>query len=123
MATETLEAEISQSEFDEASRRGQERLRRGPVALGAHYDPTANLIVIDLNWGYSFSFPPQRVQGLATAQPQQLAEIEITAAGLGIYFPLLDEDIGVQNMVLEGRFGNDRWEAAWAAANLPTQAA
>jgi len=36
--------------------------------------------------------------------------------GFGIYFPRIDADLLVA-AIAQGRFGNDRWEAAWRAAH------
>ena len=46
--------------------------------------------------------------------PADLAEVEIAGVGFGIYFPRIDADLLVSS-IAEGRFGNDRWEAAWLA--------
>jgi hypothetical protein len=120
MEAEQVIDDQTQQEYVDASRRGEERLRQEPLAIGARYDVGANLIVIELNRGYTLSFHPERAQVLANVSPEQLGEIEVSYPGLSIYFPRLDEDMGIDNM-LRGRFGNDRWEAAWAEAH-PVQA-
>ena len=56
-------------------------------------------------------FNPTDVQGLEDATPSQLAEIEITPSGFGLYFPKLDEGIDVPNL-LEGTTGSRNWMAA-----------
>jgi hypothetical protein len=110
---------VTQQEHEEATRRGDELVKSEPGAIRARFDPIAGLVVIDLNRGYSISFPPARAQGLENAKSEELAECEITAAGLGIYFPKVDVDLWVPALV-KGRFGNDRWEAAWAEAHPAT---
>lgn len=107
---------VTQQEHDKAVRRGEEMLRTEPGALAVRFDPAARSIVIELNWGYSISFSPERAQVLSNASAEDLSECELTAAGLGIYFPRLDHDMMVSSIV-KGRFGNDRWEAAWAEAH------
>ncbi len=122
METEQLVEEQIEQGYLEAVRRGEERLKSGPIAIRARYDSEANLIVVELNRGYSLSFPPERAQVLAKASPEELSEIEVSYPGLSIYFPKLEEDMAVDKM-LQGRFGNDRWEAAWAGAHPAHRAA
>lgn len=56
-------------------------------------------------------FNPLDVQGLESAKPSQLEEIEITPSGFGLYFPELDEGINVLTL-LEGTMGSRKWMAA-----------
>jgi hypothetical protein len=107
---------VTQQEHDAAIRRGEESIRTQPGAIAVHFEPETRRITINLNRGFSVSFPPERAQGLANASNDELSEIEITSAGLGIYFPRLDADLSVPAIV-NGRFGNDRWEAAWHDAH------
>lgn len=111
-----METPFDRKEFEEANRRGLESIQRDPRAITARYDAASNLIVVELNTGYSVAFPPQRSQPLANAKPEDLTEIEITFPGFGLYFPRLDEDISVIG-IAAGRFGSDRWEAAWRDAH------
>ncbi len=113
---------ISQQEHDEAIARGEEKINTQPRAIKASFDVSRNLIVLELNKGYSLAFSPQRSQVLTSASPAQLSQIEIDFPGFSIYFPLLDEGLQLSS-ILSGRFGNDRWEAAWAAAHPSEQAA
>lgn len=69
---------------DAAAARGQLEQTSGLRAQSAHYDTSKKLIVIDLVNGSSFSFPPQSAQGLVSARPAELAEIEITPQGSGL---------------------------------------
>ena len=110
----------TQQEINEAAERRDETLRRETGAVAVRFDKEARLIVLELNRGFSIYFSPERAQGLENASDEQLAEIEITSSGLGVYFPKLDADFSVPNLV-KGRFGNDQWEAAWLAAH-PTEA-
>jgi hypothetical protein len=91
-------------------------MRTDPRALSARYDAASNLVFVELNTGYTIAFPPQRAQELANASPEGLSEIEISYPGFGIYFPRIDADLLVTS-IAKGRFGNDRWEAAWLAAH------
>ena len=113
---------ITQQEHDEAVERGQEQIRNNPGAIAVRFDLEHHLVTVDLNRGFSISFSPSRAQGLECATEEELSEIEITSSGLGIYFPKVDVDLWVPGLV-KGRFGNDKWEAAWAEAHQDKQAA
>ena len=107
---------------DEASQQTPD-LSASPASVSkAFFDPETRLITLELCGGYSVIFRPERAQGLGSASVEDLSEIEIQSSGESIYFPRLDADFSVPNL-LEGRFGNDRWEADWRAAHAPEKAA
>ena len=107
---------VTQQEQDEAVMRGEEDLRTQPRVLSARYDMATNSMYVDLNTGYTVSFSPQRCQILANATSEQLTDIEIDYPGFSLYFPKIDEAF-LTASIAEGRFGSDRWEEAWLAAN------
>ncbi len=57
------------------------------------------------------SFAPENVQGLETALPSQLSEIEISPSGFGLHFPAIDADIYVPGL-MEGFMGSKSWMAS-----------
>ena len=81
---------------------------RGPRAESAHYDLTRNRIIVRLTTGIELGFCPTDAEGLQSATPQDLADIQIEAFGLGLYFPRLDADLYVPAL-LEGLLGSRRW--------------
>jgi hypothetical protein len=83
-----------------------------PQALSVHYDDINRLIVIHLNSGASFSFPPDIAQGFAGASPEDLAAVEITPSGMGLHWENLDTDFTVSGLLI-GRFGTKVWMAAF----------
>ena len=95
--------------FDAAVRRGEQRLR-GPHAVSAHYDAVRDRIMVEMSTGIEISFSPKQAQGLESARPDELSEIEITPSGLGLHFPKLDADIYVPAL-LEGVLGSAKWMA------------
>ena len=107
---------VTQLEHDEATERGKEALCTQPRAMTAHYDAASHCIVVELNTGYTVSFPPERAQGFESATPEDLLEIEISFPGFGIHFPKVDADLWVPALA-QGIFGSKRWEAAWLAAH------
>ena len=91
-------------------------LRVQPRAIAARYNQADHTITVDIHWGFSITFAPERVQELQGATPQDLAIIEIDYPGWSLRFPKTDAGIQVSSM-LQGRFGNKHWEADWAAVH------
>ena len=83
-------------------------------ALSARYVSRKKCIVIGLEIGASFSFPPDLAQGLAHARPTELADIEISPQGIGLHWPKLDADLTGEGL-LAGLFGSRSWMRAHAA--------
>jgi len=81
-----------------------------PQAVSAHYDDINRLIVIHLNSGAAFSFPPDIAQGLTGASKKDLAAVEITPSGTGLHWENLDVDFSVSGL-LSGCFGTRTWMA------------
>jgi len=108
MESKTL---ISHKEFLAATRRSKRKQATTPMAIAVHYNKKANRVVISLNTKVEVMFNPSDVQGLEDATPSQLAEIEITPSGFGLYFPQVDADIDVPNL-LDGLTGSRKWMAA-----------
>lgn len=86
-------------------------MAKTPTAVRAHYDRRRGCVVIDLSTGFSIMFEPQAAQGLEEAKLEQLAKIEISPSGFGIYFPDLDVDIYLPSL-LEGFCGSQKWMAS-----------
>lgn len=86
-------------------------LRDNGFAVSARYDRRTARIVINLSTGVQVAFPTRLTEGLAHASPEDLAEIEISPAGLGLHWPKLDADVYVPAL-LQGVFGSKRWMAA-----------
>jgi hypothetical protein len=82
----------NQQEFAQAQKRARARRRSG-YAVAARYDPRTSRIVVRLNTGLELAFPPSLAKGLAGASPEELADVEISPAGLGLHWPKLDADV------------------------------
>ena len=65
---------------------------------------------MQLNTGVELGFPPSLAEGLAQARPKDLVDIEVSPAGTGLHFPLLDVDLYVPAL-LEGILGSRKWMA------------
>lgn len=59
------------------------------------------------------------VQFLRHASPEQLAEIEVSAAGFGLHWPQIDDDYTVKGL-MNGAFGTAKWMAAQAGRTSST---
>ena len=101
---------VTEQEFEQAEAR-MAALREAGHAVSARFDRRASRIVIELNTGVQVAFPSRLAEDLAGAAPDDLAEIEISPAGLGLHWPRLDADLYIPAL-LQGVFGSKRWMAA-----------
>ena len=98
----------SDSQSAAAEARGRELRDTIPYAVAAHYDRRGGKVVIDLSNEATFSFPPGLSQDLREASADDLARIEITPSGFGLYWPALEADLSIPGL-LAGRFGTKAW--------------
>jgi Protein of unknown function (DUF2442) len=105
---------MSEEEFERqyraAVKRGKERMESEPNAVRARYDARKDRVVVELNNGCSFIFPPDLAQGLRGASPDDLAEIEVMPTGVALRWPRLDADFTITGL-LSGIFGTRAWMA------------
>lgn len=106
--------EISEQEFQAATLRSKELQRKGH-AVWAEYDAPQKRLVVDLNTGVMIMVPVHLIEELSNAPADDLAEIEITPAGLALHWPRLDADVYVPGL-MEGIYGTRRWMAAQLVA-------
>jgi hypothetical protein len=79
-------------------------------------------MIVDLTNGCSFIFPPRLVQGLGAASDDQLADVVILGAGVGLHWEDLDVDLSVHGL-LAGLFGTEAYMARRAGqATSPAKA-
>lgn len=102
---------VSRDNFELANQRAKELNAMFPKALSARYDHKRGRVVITLDSRVELSFAPQDAQGLESAKPSQLGQIEISASGYGIHFPKLDADLYLPGL-LEGLMGSRKWMAS-----------
>jgi hypothetical protein len=100
---------VTEREFERAEARMRSRRQAGH-AVSARYDRRSQRIVVGLNTGVEVTFPPRLAEGLAEALPADLARIEISPTGLGLYWPRLDADLYVPEL-LQGVLGSKQWMA------------
>lgn len=102
---------LTDEEFERANKRAQARKAKFPAARSAHYDKVRGKVVVVLANDVELAFPPASAQGLENATAAQLKDIQVCAAGSGLYFPKLDADLYVPAL-LEGVMGSRKWMAA-----------
>ena len=108
-------AQLTDAEFEAATRRGEERMRTDPRAVAARYDAETGRVVIELANGCTYIFPAQLAQELHGADDADLAEIQIDGVGFNLHWPRLDADMYVPATVA-GVFGTKAWMAQqWAS--------
>jgi hypothetical protein len=98
-------------EYRAATARGAKMRATLPAAVAARYDRRIGRVVVSLASGLDLSFAPHTAQGLERAKPADLAAIQISPSGFGLYFPKLDADIYLPAL-LEGFLGSRSWMAA-----------
>jgi len=107
--------DIAEQDFADAETR-MGLLREAGHAVSARYDRRTSRVVVMLNTGVELAFPAKLAEGLAGATPESLGEIEISPAGLGLHWPLLDADVYIPTL-LQGVFGSKSWMARELGAN------
>lgn len=100
---------ITEQELAQAEAR-MDAIRAAGHAVSARYDRRRSRVVVALNTGVELTFPARLAEGLADASPDNLAEIEVSPAGLGLHWPKLDADLYVPAL-LQGVFGSKQWIA------------
>jgi len=101
---------LSEAEFEAIAARTAEENAFRPRAVGVAFLPERHRVWIELNNGLEVTFDPERYQELVGAEPEQLAEVEVSGRGSAIYFPRLDASIYVPGL-MQGLTGTKRWMA------------
>lgn len=104
--------EIDEAEFErqckEATARGERSLREEPRAVSVRYDRKLKRIIIELNNGAAYFFPPKLAQGLSDATDEEIADVKVLGQGFGLEWTSLDVHFSVKGL-LNGTFGNKKW--------------
>ncbi len=104
--------EVDEAELDrqhkEATKRGEKALLEEPRAVSVRYDKKQKRMVINLNSGATFIFPPRLAQGLSEAIDKELADVKILGHGFVIEWTSLDVHFSIKGL-LSGIYGNKNW--------------
>lgn len=103
-------ADLSDAAIDAALERGRLAHANEPRAAAARYDRAAGRVIVDLENGCTFAFPPRLAQGLEGASDEQLSAVEILGKGHGLHWEELDVDLSLPGL-MAGIFGTKAWMA------------
>lgn len=90
---------LSDEDIRAAEERAAAKQAAFPKVISIRYDQRIDRIVITLASGLELGIPPKLIKGLAYATPSDLDAVFLTPSGLGIHFPLLDEDLYLPTLV------------------------
>jgi hypothetical protein len=126
MATKAQIARTVDAHLARARAAGKQRRKRGELAVAVSYEPRRKRLHVELASGFAVVVPIAKVQGLADAAPAVVKAVELTGRGHGLYWPKLDLDVSVPDLVA-GCFGTKAWMSALARhagrATSPAKAA
>lgn len=103
-------ADVTDAQIDLAIARGNvyEENPFRPRAIAALYRAKDDVIAIKLATGVELAIPRKLLQGLANADPRDVAQIEIEDAGVSLHWEALDVDHYVPGLI-DGVFGTRKW--------------
>jgi len=102
--------DLADNQIDAARARGQDIRGREPRATKTWYAADSKRVLVELDNGCTFGFPPRLAQGLEAATDEQLAQVEILGDGYGLHWETLDVDISVPGL-MAGVFGTRSYMA------------
>lgn len=103
-------ADLTDAAIDAALEQGRAAHASEPRAAAARYDRASGRVIVDLENGCTFAFPPHLAQGLEEATADQLSAIEILGNGYGLHWEELDVDLSLPGL-MAGIFGTKAWMA------------
>lgn len=106
-------ADLTDAAIDAALGRSRAAHASEPRAAAARYDRASGRVIVDLENGCAFAFPPRLAQGLETASDDQLAAVEILGRSCGLHWEELDVDLSLPGL-MAGLFGTRAWMARHA---------
>ncbi|MDM7947583.1 MAG: DUF2442 domain-containing protein [Oceanibaculum nanhaiense] len=104
-------AELTDAAIDAALKRGRDTHANEPRAATARYDRSSGRVIVDLENGCTFAFPPRLAQGLEVASDDQLATVKILGQGYGLHWEELDVDLSLPGL-MAGLFGTKEYTLA-----------
>lgn len=96
-----------------ATAAGRIRRARGELAASVTYDARTARLRIELVSGVGVSIPVAKIEGLASVPASVIRSVRLQGDGYGLYWPSLDLDIAVPELVA-GCFGSRTWMSALA---------
>lgn len=103
-------ADLTDTAIDAALERGRTAHANEPRAIAARYDRSSGRVIVELENGCTFAFPPRLAQGLEAASEAQLTDVQILGRGYGLHWEELDVDLSLPGL-MAGIFGTRTWMA------------
>ena len=98
----TLDAQI-----DQAIEQSKNLSETEPRGVNAWFDTQRKLVFVELQTGVQIGFPINLLQGLSSATDEQIAAVELSPEGYGLWWTELDAHHAIPGLVA-GVFGNKR---------------
>lgn len=103
---------MSEEEFErqylEATRRGEEEMKRLPKAVSAKIDERSRRLILEMETGVTLLIPVNLIQGLQTDDIDKLKDFELMFNGTQIHWETLDAQFYIESF-LKGVFGTQKW--------------
>jgi len=113
VASERSVARGADGRVASATAAGRTRRVRGELAASVAYDARTARLRIELASGVGVSIPVAKIEGLASVPASVIRSVRLQGGGYGLYWPSLDLDIAVPELVA-GCFGSRTWMSALA---------
>ncbi|WIY53723.1 DUF2442 domain-containing protein [Devosia sp. YIM 151766] len=104
------EVEFEDRDYAEAVARGAAERAGQPTPRSVRYEPLSDRIVVEFENGAAFMVPARLLQGLESADPDDIAKVEL-AGETGLHWPQLDLDFTISGL-MQGVFGTEKFMAA-----------
>jgi Protein of unknown function (DUF2442) len=112
MVSNNKEIGMTESEFEyqyqEATKRGADKLKQLPKAANAQYDKNSMRMVLEMQNGITLLVPISLIQGLQSEDAKALANFELVMNGTQIHWHELDVQFYIEDL-LKGIFGTPNW--------------
>jgi len=103
-----MDINLSIEQSEAAAQRLDAQRERYSTVVAVDYHAKLDRLVIELSNGLQLSFAPKLAQVLRHATAHNLAEVEISDAGLALYFPRIDASLYIPGL-LAGMLGTREW--------------
>lgn len=109
-------AELTDAEFETATRRGEESLRTEPHAKAVRYDAKSGRLIIDLTNGCVFAIPTDLIQHVRDMPSEEIAKVRLLGSfGSALEWEDADIHFSVAGLVA-GHFGSQKYmDSQWAS--------
>ena len=103
MANDELDIHI-----EKAREVGRKELETEPTATRSWFDVERRLVFVELTTGVHVGFPVDNLQVISQATNEEIAAVELSPLGTGLWWENLDAHFTIAGLVA-GIFGTKRW--------------